>query len=166
MSVGAHNDYGHPSPVLLAEMARLGVPLLRTDRDGDVAVVAHAGRPAAVVRGTRASTVGASGLAGPRRPRAGVGAGDRAGGAVGARCEDGCMAARTVASDDLPSPLPPVVLLVGDEELLVDRAISAVSAAARAPRTRRSPRANGWAARSRAPNCTSCSARRCSATRG
>src|SRR5581483_6122009 len=33
VSVGAHNDYGHPSPVLLADLARLGVPLLRTDQD-------------------------------------------------------------------------------------------------------------------------------------
>jgi len=34
--------------------------------------------------------------------------------------------------DDLPVPLPGVVLLVGDEELLVDRAVRAVAAAARA----------------------------------
>jgi DNA polymerase-3 subunit delta len=41
------------------------------------------------------------------------------------------MPARTVSPDDLPERLPPVVLLVGDEELLVGRAISALSAAAR-----------------------------------
>lgn len=41
------------------------------------------------------------------------------------------MAPRAVAVDDLPSPLPSLVLLVGDEELLVDRAIAAVTAAAR-----------------------------------
>lgn len=41
------------------------------------------------------------------------------------------MAARAVVADDLPDPLPGVVLLVGDEPLLVDRAISAVAAAAR-----------------------------------
>jgi competence protein ComEC len=39
ISVGLHNDYGHPSPLLLAELARLGVPTRRTDLDGDVAVV-------------------------------------------------------------------------------------------------------------------------------
>ncbi len=39
ISVGLHNDYGHPSPLLLAELARLGVPVRRTDHDGDVAVV-------------------------------------------------------------------------------------------------------------------------------
>ena len=41
------------------------------------------------------------------------------------------MPSRPVSLDDLPSPLPGVFLLVGDEELLVDRAISAISAAAR-----------------------------------
>jgi DNA polymerase-3 subunit delta len=41
------------------------------------------------------------------------------------------MPARPVSLDDLPERLPGVVLLVGDEELLVGRAISAVSAAAR-----------------------------------
>jgi competence protein ComEC len=59
VSVGLHNDYGQPSPVLLTEMARLGVPLLRTDLDGDVAVVSHDGQLRSVVRGVRASTVGA-----------------------------------------------------------------------------------------------------------
>jgi DNA polymerase-3 subunit delta len=41
------------------------------------------------------------------------------------------MPARPVSVDDLPEPLPHVVLVVGDEELLVDRGIGAVAAAAR-----------------------------------
>lgn len=41
------------------------------------------------------------------------------------------MPARPLSIDDLPSPLPPVVLVVGDEELLVGRAVSAVASAAR-----------------------------------
>ena len=41
------------------------------------------------------------------------------------------MPARPFRVDDLPSPVPPVVLLVGDEELLIDRAVGAVAAAAR-----------------------------------
>ena len=41
------------------------------------------------------------------------------------------MPARPVTLDDLPEPLPGVVLLVGDEELLVERAVSALAAAAR-----------------------------------
>lgn len=40
------------------------------------------------------------------------------------------MPTRPVSVDDLPAELPPVVLLVGDEELLVGRAVSAVAAAA------------------------------------
>jgi ComEC/Rec2-related protein len=58
VSVGLHNDYGHPSPVLLSELARLGVPLFRTDRDGDVAVTGSAAHLSAVVHGVAASTVG------------------------------------------------------------------------------------------------------------
>lgn len=42
------------------------------------------------------------------------------------------MPARPVTAADLPNPLPPVLLLVGDEELLVDRAVGAVTAAATA----------------------------------
>lgn len=41
------------------------------------------------------------------------------------------MPARPVSLDDLPDPLPSLVLLVGDEDLLVDRAVGAVAAAAR-----------------------------------
>ena len=41
------------------------------------------------------------------------------------------MPARPVFVDDLPVPLPPLLLLTGDEELLVGRAISAIDAAAR-----------------------------------
>lgn len=37
--VGAENDYGHPHPPLLAELARGGTRVLRTDTDGDVAAV-------------------------------------------------------------------------------------------------------------------------------
>jgi competence protein ComEC len=44
ISVGAHNDYGHPAPSLLAMLGRLGVPVRRTDRDGDVAVAGSPGR--------------------------------------------------------------------------------------------------------------------------
>ena len=61
VSVGANNDYGHPSPLLLGEMARLGVPLFRTDQDGDVAIVGTPGRLTAVTHGVGASTVGMHG---------------------------------------------------------------------------------------------------------
>jgi competence protein ComEC len=41
VSVGLANPYYHPSPKLLARLARRGIPLLRTDRSGEV--VAHFG---------------------------------------------------------------------------------------------------------------------------
>lgn len=43
ISVGADNDYGHPSPQTLGTLDRAGVRVLRTDRDGDIAVVAADG---------------------------------------------------------------------------------------------------------------------------
>ena len=56
ISVGAHNDYGHPSPRLLQLMARLGVPVRRTDRDGDVAVCGTPGHLTVSLHGVAAST--------------------------------------------------------------------------------------------------------------
>ncbi len=38
VSVGADNPYGHPDPATLATLSAHGVPILRTDRDGDVAI--------------------------------------------------------------------------------------------------------------------------------
>ena len=58
ISVGANNDYGLPSPLLVTELARLGLPTRRTDQDGDIAVVDQGGRLVVVARGVRASTPG------------------------------------------------------------------------------------------------------------
>ncbi|MEO5853465.1 MAG: ComEC/Rec2 family competence protein [Nocardioides sp.] len=44
VSVGADNDYGHPASETLAPLAALGARVLRTDRDGDLAVVVRDGR--------------------------------------------------------------------------------------------------------------------------
>jgi competence protein ComEC len=52
VSVGAHNDYGHPSALLIAELARLGVRVWRTDQSGDIAVCADGGQ-LEVVAGSR-----------------------------------------------------------------------------------------------------------------
>jgi competence protein ComEC len=41
LSVGTGNDYGHPSPLLLTELSRLGAHTVRTDQDGDVAISAE-----------------------------------------------------------------------------------------------------------------------------
>jgi competence protein ComEC len=53
ISVGRHNDYGHPSPLLLAELARLGLPVGRTDLDGDIAVTVRSGALVPVSHQTR-----------------------------------------------------------------------------------------------------------------
>lgn len=44
VSVGADNDYGHPAATALDPLTAAGVAVLRTDRDGDVAVVEDGGR--------------------------------------------------------------------------------------------------------------------------
>lgn len=44
ISVGAGNDYGHPSPGVVASLERAGAQVLRTDTGGDVAVVVRDGR--------------------------------------------------------------------------------------------------------------------------
>lgn len=61
ISVGLHNDYGHPSPTALQALAAAGVAVGRTDHDGDVAVVERAGHPTLVVRGAAASGATAAG---------------------------------------------------------------------------------------------------------
>jgi competence protein ComEC len=48
ISVGADNDYGHPAPTTVDGLAATGERVLRTDRDGSVAVVVRDGRLAAV----------------------------------------------------------------------------------------------------------------------
>jgi competence protein ComEC len=50
VSVGQGNDYGHPSTMLLSELAREGARTLRTDLDGDVAVCEQDRRLAVVGR--------------------------------------------------------------------------------------------------------------------
>jgi competence protein ComEC len=47
-SVGADNDYGHPAPSTMSELAHLGDHVYRTDRDGDIAVI-HSDAGLAVV---------------------------------------------------------------------------------------------------------------------
>ncbi|WP_084262279.1 ComEC/Rec2 family competence protein [Actinomadura formosensis] len=39
ISVGEHNDYGHPSPATLNLLSRLHTRIYRTDREGDIAIV-------------------------------------------------------------------------------------------------------------------------------
>jgi competence protein ComEC len=51
ISVGAGNDYGHPSPATLGELSWLGMRTYRTDLSGDIAVIARDGHLAVVARG-------------------------------------------------------------------------------------------------------------------
>jgi competence protein ComEC len=54
ISVGVDNDYGHPAQRTLDLLTRAGMRVLRTDRDGDLAVVAGPGGSLATrVRGKR-----------------------------------------------------------------------------------------------------------------
>jgi competence protein ComEC len=48
ISVGAGNDYGHPAPETVSALAGTGERVLRTDRDGSVAVVERDGHLSAV----------------------------------------------------------------------------------------------------------------------
>jgi competence protein ComEC len=48
ISVGADNDYGHPAPETVSGLAATGEEVLRTDRDGSVAIVEREGRLSAV----------------------------------------------------------------------------------------------------------------------
>ncbi|TAM89871.1 MAG: ComEC/Rec2 family competence protein [Jatrophihabitans sp.] len=58
ISVGRHNDYGHPSPLTLTRLDRLGVPVRRTDEDGDVAVCGDGADLTVLVRGPAAVAAG------------------------------------------------------------------------------------------------------------
>ncbi len=62
ISVGAHNDYGHPAPSLLAELGHLGLSAARTDIDGDVAVTGADAATLRVVAHGVASSVAAGSL--------------------------------------------------------------------------------------------------------
>ncbi|NVI90474.1 ComEC/Rec2 family competence protein [Actinomadura sp. BRA 177] len=50
ISVGEHNDYGHPSPATLTLLRRLHTQIHRTDQEGDVAIVRTATSITAVPR--------------------------------------------------------------------------------------------------------------------
>ena len=51
VSVGVGNPYGHPNATVLAGLTRAGARVLRTDQDGDSAVVAPGGVLGVVIRG-------------------------------------------------------------------------------------------------------------------
>jgi competence protein ComEC len=67
VSVGAHNQYGHPSQHVIDALTVAGTRVMRTDRNGDVAVV---GRPSLHVV-ARGSATGAAPSPGSRLTRTG-----------------------------------------------------------------------------------------------
>jgi competence protein ComEC len=165
ISVGRHNDYGHPSPLLITELARLGVPVRRTDRDGDVAVVYRDASISTVLRGTRASTVGL----GPTLREPGPVAVARADGRLAAAVSGGNARMRPC----LPAPsasttCPPSCL--ASSSWSATRNCSSGGPSARSPplpvaATRPWARPRPPAATSPALSCTNWSALRCSAMR-
>jgi competence protein ComEC len=157
ISVGLHNDYGHPSPLLLSMLAGLGVAVRRTDHDGDVAVVAHGATLSTVVRTalTRQTAMPRRGLdeAPIRLP---------ASRATMAACltalprrQNGPPDTRNRNPDRRPS-----CCCSGT------RSCSSPVPSSRSPpqygaSTRRQMSANSWAANSTRSSCLSCSARLC-----
>jgi competence protein ComEC len=145
ISVGLNNDYGHPSPILLDAMARLGVPVFRTDHDGDVAITGGPGALRAVVHGKAASTVG-------------LGTSERS--AWIATCPR-----VPPTSTTCPIRCP------NSSCSWVTRSFSSIAESARSPPRPGAPmrpwsRPRSRAASCKARSCTSCWARRCSATAG
>jgi competence protein ComEC len=67
VSVGAGNRYGHPSPMTLRALEEAGALVLRTDTEGDAAILPGESGPRAVTRGeARAPPAGAVGRGGWR----------------------------------------------------------------------------------------------------
>jgi competence protein ComEC len=67
VSVGAGNRYGHPSPETLRALDHAGTLVLRTDEDGDAAIVPGGSGPRAVTRGSaRGPPTGSAGQVRPR----------------------------------------------------------------------------------------------------
>jgi competence protein ComEC len=161
ISVGAHNDYGHPSPILLAELARLGVPALRTDRQGDVAIAGSAGHLTAVAHGTTASTLGL------RPPSLAAAHPARAPRPPWSEADARMSVCRRVPSTSTTCPIRCPACSCSS----ATRGCWSTGPSARSPPrpvgpTPRSPRPAWPAARSRVRNCTRCSVRRCSARPG
>jgi competence protein ComEC len=159
ISVGLHNDYGHPSPILLTELARLGVPVRRTDRDGDVAVVGPATGLTTVVHGTSASTAALRPFSGPV-------------GREGASASDARMVAWQPSASSAPSPSMtcptrcPRWCCSSATRTFSSPARSARSPPPRGGLRRTSSQPSAPAARSPVRSCTNCSGHRCSGTPG
>jgi competence protein ComEC len=139
--VGAGNPYGHPSADTLRRVEQDGARVYRSDRDGDVAVTLRHGRLGSVGRGgDGVPPPGQPDALGPMAEPAGLTLGVPA--SAMTLCDVPAVPgpaatprARAPPWDDGGVPasdlLVPLTLVVGDEEFLVARAISAVLRAAR-----------------------------------
>jgi competence protein ComEC len=126
--VGAGNPYGHPAASTLQRLEERGARTYRSDRDGDVAVVSQGGRVTSIGRG--GDGVAPSAV---RRPVA----------LPSLHLPADAMTVCEVADPPARGPpwdhgrvppadvLTPLTVVVGEEELLVARAVSAVVRAAR-----------------------------------
>jgi competence protein ComEC len=171
ISVGRHNDYGHPSPMLLGYLGRLGAPVRRTDQDGDVAVVGDRANLTTVVHGidtVTAASLPAGALSG-RPSSAGPGR-------MVAWPSDG-EAVLVAVRRERPGrrvSCPPTTCRSPCRRWSRSWVMRSCWSPGRSPRcrpppagtTRRSPRPSGPDPRSRVRSCTNCSGRRCSATAG
>jgi competence protein ComEC len=153
ISVGAHNDYGHPARELLSALSGLGVPAWRTDLDGDLAVTGNGAELRVVKHGTRASRVGVASAPALAPPALS---------AVDAKM-DACRRPSSCWTHYPTSSL-------GWSSCSATRSCSSTEPAARSPpplpaTTLRSPRPRSRGLTLPVRSCTSCSARRCSARR-
>jgi competence protein ComEC len=137
-SVGAGNPFGHPSPTTIAQLVNGGARSYRTDRDGDIALVDRNGAITSEAR-RGPGTVAPPPRASPLERIPGTLLTARAD-ALSRLAANWCATplgppARAPPWDDVVVPtelLSPLTLVVGDEELLVSRAVSQIVAAARA----------------------------------
>jgi competence protein ComEC len=151
ISVGANNPYGHPSARVLSTLSRLAVPVARTDRDGDIAVVAGTGDDLRIVVHHPAATRSAPAVS-----------------PVHARMESwqNTPVPMRVASEVAPASS----LIRASSSSSATRSFSLIAPSSRSPppAVERIPRATSspsmgtpWSP----PSSTNCSARRCSAAR-
>ena len=142
--VGAGNPYGHPAASTLKRLEDDGARTYRSDRDGDVAVLSRRGRVSSVGRGGKGvqpsvhhlarglvpalagTSVQVHELDLPPKARGLCEVSEPAGTTTRARGPPWDHA--VVPSSDV---LTPLTLVVGEEELLVSRAVSAIVRAAK-----------------------------------
>jgi competence protein ComEC len=152
ISVGAHNDYGHPAPSLLSELSHLRLSPARTDTGGDIAVAGAAAALHVLAHGT------AVGVAAPA-PRCTAPCGRPSGAdARMAAWQPAVQASTPFRSDSLRLSCSSAT-----------RSCSSVGQSARSPPPREARTPTSWRQsepppRSTARNCMNSSGPRCSAT--